>query len=63
MFRRVILEDWHMWVPYICFALTFAAFILIVLWAVFLKKSRVDYESRLPLEDDTDLKDITTNQN
>lgn len=62
MFRRVILEDWHVWVPYFCFALTFAAFIFIVIWALLLKKPRIDHDAALPLEDDADIKAPSTHK-
>ena len=52
MFKRVILEDWHNVVPYICFGLTIGVFLIGVIFALRMKKSKVDRISRLPLEDE-----------
>lgn len=54
MFKRVILESWHDYVPYICFALIAGAFAAIVIRAVMMKKSEVERIARLPLDDDRD---------
>lgn len=50
MFKRVILESWHEYVPYVCFALIAGAFATIVIRALLMKKSEVERIARLPLE-------------
>lgn len=54
MFKRLILEDWHHWMPIIGFVLTFGVFIAIVVRTVRLKNEKVDRMARLPLENDQD---------
>ena len=51
MFKRVILEDWQLIVPYICFALIAGAFIAIVIRAVRMKKPDIDRLASMPLKD------------
>ncbi|MEM9017136.1 MAG: hypothetical protein AAGC68_08975 [Verrucomicrobiota bacterium] len=50
MFRRVILEQWQDFVPYLCFALIAGAFAIIVWRALRMKKPEIDHLSKLPLE-------------
>jgi len=50
MFKRVILESWHEYVPYVCFALIAGAFAAIIIRALLMKKSEVERIARLPLE-------------
>ncbi|MEX2578985.1 MAG: hypothetical protein WD342_08000 [Verrucomicrobiales bacterium] len=52
MFKRVILESWHDYVPYVCFALIAGAFAAIVIRALLMKKSEVERIARLPLDED-----------
>ncbi|MDF1737650.1 MAG: hypothetical protein P1U86_00720 [Verrucomicrobiales bacterium] len=54
MFRRVILESWHDYVPYVCFALIGGAFIMILIRVFTMSKDDVDRISHIPLEDNTD---------
>lgn len=56
MFKRVILEDWHMVLPYLGFALIAGAFLVIVVRAVRIKKTEAERLAHLPLQDDADLK-------
>jgi hypothetical protein len=68
MFRRVILESWHEYVPYICFALIGGVFILIVARALLMPKAQVQRLASMPLRDDDELlagqsADTTTNTN
>lgn len=51
MFKRVLLEEWHVVVPYLCFGLIAGAFILIVIRALSIKRGEVDRLSSLPLKD------------
>ncbi len=51
MFRRVILESWHDYVPYICFALIGGAFIMILIRVFTMKKEDVNRIAHLPLND------------
>ncbi len=55
MFKRIILEEWHFTVPYICFALVGAVFLIITIKALRLKKNDVEHLSHLPLQDDESL--------
>lgn len=55
MFRRVILESWHEYVPYICFALIGGVFILIVARALLMPKAQVQRLASMPLRDDEEL--------
>lgn len=57
MFRRVLLESWHDYVPYICFALIGGAFLAIVIRAVLMKPSEIDRLSSMPLRDDDQLRE------
>lgn len=54
MFRRVILESWHDYVPYICFALIGGAFIMILIRVFTMKQEDVNRISHLPLNDKTE---------
>ena len=49
MFRRVILESWHEYVPYICFALIAGVFVIVVLRALLMTKSDVEHLASMPL--------------
>lgn len=51
MFKRVILESWHESVPYVCFAFIAAAFLIIVVRALLMKRTEVDRVARLPLDE------------
>lgn len=53
MFKRIIVEDWVTWMPYVAFVLTFAVFISIVVRALMMKKEKRDHLSNLPLEDES----------
>lgn len=55
MFKRVVLEEWQMVIPYICFALVSGVFLIIVIKAVRMKRSEIDRISSLPLKDDDEL--------
>jgi len=68
MFRRVILESWNEYGPYICFALIGGVFILIVARALLMPKAQVQRLASMPLRDDDELlagqsADTTTNTN
>jgi hypothetical protein len=55
MFRRVILESWHEYVPYVCFAIIASVFLLIVVRALLMPKARVQHLASMPLRDDEEL--------
>jgi hypothetical protein len=55
MFRRVILESWHEYVPYVCFAIIASVFLLIVVRALLMPKSQVQRLASMPLRDDEEL--------
>tara|TARA_R110002096_G_scaffold22070_10_gene71255 strand:- start:1273 stop:1467 length:195 start_codon:yes stop_codon:yes gene_type:complete len=52
MFRRVILESWQEFVPYLCFALIGGSFLIILVRAILMKKSDIDRISHLPFADE-----------
>jgi len=56
MFKRVIIEDWQLFVPYLAFALIAGAFIVIVIRALRMKQSDIEHVSNLPLKDDEELR-------
>lgn len=62
MFKRVILEGWHEYVPYICFALIAGVFIAILLRAILMKPADIERLASLPLLDDEELKTARENQ-
>lgn len=49
MFRRVILESWHAYVPYVCFALIAGVFAIIVIRALLMSKADVNNLASMPL--------------
>jgi hypothetical protein len=51
MFRRVIIEDWHQYLPLIGFALTFAVFLVMLLRALLMRRERCHALAQLPLEE------------
>lgn len=51
MFRRVIIEDWHQYLPMIGFALTFAVFLAMLLRALLMRREKCHALAHLPLED------------
>lgn len=53
MFKRIVLEEWHFVVPYVCFALVGLVFLFIVIKALRLDKNEIDHLANLPLRDDT----------
>ena len=55
MFRRVILENWHESVPYICFALIAGVFAIVVLRALLMSKTDVNHLASLPLRENDEL--------
>ncbi|HQZ27786.1 MAG: hypothetical protein KA250_10550 [Verrucomicrobiales bacterium] len=50
MFKRVILENWHESIPYICFALIAGAFCVILFRALMMSPSEVKRIAGLPLD-------------
>lgn len=51
MFRRVILENWHESIPYICFALIAGVFLIVVVRALLMSKDDVSHLASMPLRD------------
>lgn len=51
MFRRVIIEDWHQYLPMIGFALTFAVFLVMLLRALLMRRDRCQTLAHLPLDE------------
>lgn len=52
MFKRIIYDDWTSIVPLISFWLTFGVFLVIVVRAMFLKKTTIHHMENLPLDED-----------
>lgn len=52
MFKRILHEDWTTIVPIIAFGITFTFFVVMVIRAARMKKSKRDHLAALPLEDD-----------
>jgi hypothetical protein len=52
MFRRVVTESWHDWVPYAAFALTSGVFIFAFIRTMLMRRERIDHLAHLPLDDD-----------
>ena len=63
MFKRVILEDWQMVVPYICFALIAGVFLTAVIKAIRMKRDDIDRIASLPLKDDDELLNSVDSKN
>ena len=57
MFKRIIVEDWVTWMPYVAFTLTFAVFISIVIKAVLMNEEKREHLANLPLEAETKTRD------
>jgi hypothetical protein len=54
MFQRVLLEQWHHYVPYVGFALIGSSFLIILFRAILLKPEEAGRLAALPLRDDQD---------
>ncbi len=52
MFKRVIYDQWHDWVPFIAFAFTFAFFLVMAVRGLALKKDKAEHLAQLPLDDE-----------
>ncbi|MDB2673387.1 hypothetical protein N9Y81_00385 [Akkermansiaceae bacterium] len=52
MYKRIFHEEWAAIVPIIAFLITFTFFIVMMVKAARMKKSRQDELASLPLEDD-----------
>ncbi len=57
MFQRVILESWHDYVPYICFALIGGSFLAIIIRAAFMKPEESGRLAAMPLIGDEELEE------
>ncbi len=57
MFQRVILETWHHYVPYICFALIGGSFLAIVIRAALIKPEDAHRLAAMPLIGDDELEE------
>lgn len=58
MFQRVILESWHDFVPYVCFALIGGSFLAILVRAILMKPAEIGRLAAMPLRDDEELRQI-----
>ncbi|MBL9153145.1 MAG: hypothetical protein JNK37_11685 [Verrucomicrobiales bacterium] len=50
MFRRVVLEEWHQWVPYVSTGILLTIYLAMVGWALLMKRNRADHMATMPLE-------------
>ncbi len=50
-FKRVMFEDWSLWIPMVSFGIFFMVFILISVRAVLINKTETDRLASLPLEE------------
>ncbi len=55
MFKRLILEDWHMLIPVVAFLLTFAVFLVLSVKALLMGKKQSEHMASLPLLKDDGL--------
>ncbi len=51
MFKRIIYEDWHAWVPVAAFLITAGIFIVLTTRAILMGKARACEMAAKPLED------------
>lgn len=54
MFKRVFHEDWTTIVPIVAFVITFTFFVVMIVRAARMRKSKSDHLASLPLDDDQD---------
>ncbi len=54
MFKRVLVEDWALIIPYISFFIFLGVFIIVTIRAIRLGKPERDRLASLPLEDNSD---------
>ena len=52
MFKRLVLEDWHLTMPAIGFCVFFTLFVIVVIWTFRMKKEKAERLAQLPLEND-----------
>ena len=50
MWKRVTYAEWADWVPYLAFFLTFGVFLVLVVRAILMRKTRVRHLANLPLD-------------
>ena len=50
-FKRVIFEDWSIWIPMVSFAIFFVVFILVSVRAILINKTETERMASLPLEE------------
>ena len=53
MFKRLIYEEWHEWVPIAAFLLTALAFLILVGRALIMKREKAERLAGLPLQGDS----------
>ena len=51
MFKRVLYEHWHEWLPLIAFGSTAFIYCLMSLRGITLRKDKAEHMSHLPLDD------------
>ena len=60
MFKRLELETWHDFVPYIAFFITFVVFMVILIRAVRLAGKDAEHMAALPLDREPETKSTKT---
>jgi hypothetical protein len=50
-FKRVMFEDWSLWIPMVSFGIFFMVFILVSVRAIRTNKTETDRMASLPLEE------------
>jgi hypothetical protein len=63
MFKRVLVEDWTLCLPYIAFFITAAVFILVTVCALCMRKSVRSRLASLPLDDSASSRKLPENDN
>lgn len=53
-FKRVVFEDWALWMPMISFGIFFLIFVITSIRAILMRKSDRERLAALPLEDSSD---------
>lgn len=53
-FKRVVFEDWSLWVPMVSFGIFFTVFVMVSVRAMFLGKSERERLAAMPIEESQD---------
>ena len=53
-FKRVVFEDWALWVPMFSFGIFFLIFVITSIWAIRMRKPDRERLASLPFEESSD---------